>query len=88
MADAVSSSRWLDRAVGLQVTLGPILLAELVLAVFMTNCSACELMTELMVLQRIAQSGGFLATSEMVLFQLTGGSKVRSSFVHLAFILH
>jgi hypothetical protein len=37
VADAVSSSRWLDRAVGLQVTLGPILLAELVLAVFMTK---------------------------------------------------
>ncbi|CAL8467777.1 g7315 [Coccomyxa elongata] len=42
VADGVSSSRWLDRAVGLQ---------------------------------RIAQSGGFLTTSEMILFQLTGGSK-------------
>ncbi|EIE24735.1 Isochorismatase hydrolase [Coccomyxa subellipsoidea C-169] len=42
VADGVSSSRWLDRAVGLQ---------------------------------RIAQSGGFLVTAEMVLFQLTGGSK-------------
>ena len=27
-------------------------------------------------MQRIAQCGGFLATAEMVLFQLAGGSKV------------
>ena len=35
----------------------------------------------MMLLQRIAQAGGFLASSQMVLFQMAGNAKVRARIV-------
>ena len=74
LVDGVSSQRPVDRSVALQVSCGVL---EGNSWKFPYDSEHNFAQTKLFFLpQRLAQSGVFLATSEMVLFQLTKGAKV------------
>ena len=75
MVDGISSQQLIDRQIALQVS------TMLYSSVMLTSCPLqlcifCSSTFHDALLQRAVQSGAFLGTSEMLLFQVMQGAKV------------